>query len=226
MRASVHLVDGGGGLGLRLSRRPPDPAKTPGLLEAHVMVAAPLGGSSVPRPQRGRAGMVAFWEDDQAIDGFERDHPLAAVFARGWSVRLEPRRAVPVASGHFPGVPDDVPGPEAADHDGPAVVLTIGRLRKRRVVPFLRTSARAEAQIAGSPGLLWATALANLPQGIVATFSLWESATAPHAYATTTSGHQGAKRSARSTTRRPSSGSGPTPRRATCPDAATPSAPR
>jgi hypothetical protein len=139
--------------------------------------------------------LVAFWEDDEAIDGFESDHPLAAAFADGWSVRLEPRRAMPVAGGHFPGVPDELPGPEAAGHDGPAAVLTIARLRKGRVVTFLRTSARAEAQIATSPGLLWATGLANVPQGIVATFSLWENAGAPHAYATTTSGHKGAMRS-------------------------------
>jgi hypothetical protein len=160
-----------------------------------MMVAAPLSGSAVPRPQFSRAGLVAFWENDEAIDGFERNHPLAAVFADGWSVRLEPRRAVPVAGGHFPGVPDELPGPEAADDDGPAAVLTIARLRKRRVVAFLRTSARAEAQIAGSPGLLWATGLANVPHGIVATFSLWESAAAPHTYATTTSGHKAAMRS-------------------------------
>jgi hypothetical protein len=139
--------------------------------------------------------LVAFWQDDEAIDGFERDHPLAAVFGGGWSTRLEPVRAIPVAGGHFPGVPADLPGPEAADHDGPAAVLTIARLRKRRVVPFLRTSARAAAQVAGSPGLLWATALANPVSGIVATFSLWESAAAPHAYATTAGGHTGAMRS-------------------------------
>lgn len=197
MRASVHLVDGGVGAGLRLSRRQPTPTETPGLVEARMVVAAPLSASAVPRPQLSRAGLVAFWEDDDAIDRFERHQPLAKVFAEGWSARLEPRRAVPVAAGHFPGVPDDVPGPDAADHEGPAAVLTIGRLRRRRTVPFLRTSARAEAQIAGSPGLLWATGLTNVAQGIVATFSLWETAAAPHGYATTTSGHTAALRSER-----------------------------
>lgn len=188
------MIDCGVGAGLKLSRRRPMPAGTPGLREARVLIAAPLSAKVLGVPQFGRTGLVAFWDDDEAIDLFEAENPLAEDFAAGWSVRLDPTRAVSVAGGHFAGIPADIPGPGTPDHDGPAVVLTIGRLRKRRVVSFLRTSAGAEAQVAAAPGMLWATGLANVPQGVVATLSLWETAASPHAYATTTSGHKTALR--------------------------------
>ena len=108
--------------------------------------------------------------------------------------RLDPRRAIPVAGGHFPGVPDDLPGANAPDHEGPAVVLTIGRLRKRRIVAFLKASAKAEAQVAAAPGLLWATGLADPLRGVVSTLSLWETAASPHAYASKDEGHTAARR--------------------------------
>jgi hypothetical protein len=53
---------------------------------------------------------VAFWDDDAAIDAFlAGDSPLTEALAGGWSARLEPRRAVPEARGHLPGVPTDLP---------------------------------------------------------------------------------------------------------------------
>lgn len=85
------------------------------------------------------------------------------MFAPGWSARLDPRRAIPVIGGHFPGVSDDIPGPEVSNHVGPAAGLTIGRRDKHRVILFLRASAVAEADVVGCPGLLWATGLTNLP---------------------------------------------------------------
>jgi hypothetical protein len=67
------------------------------------------------------------------------------------------------------------------DHDGPAAVLTLGRVRPTQIVRFLRTSAKAEARVVGAPGLTWATGLARPP--FVATCSLWESTQALSTYA-------------------------------------------
>ncbi|MGH9230805.1 MAG: spheroidene monooxygenase [Acidimicrobiales bacterium] len=197
MLGSVHLLDGGVRTTVRCLRRAPTPSDTPGLRHARAVVAAPLGGS-IAAPQPSRFGLIAFWDDAGALDQFLDTHPLAEVLAGGWSVRLEPLRAVPVASGHFPGVPDDLPTGPIIGHDGPTAVLTIGRLRVRRVVSFRRTSSRAERQVAEAPGVLWATGLANVPQRVVSTFSLWRTGTAMRAYATSTSGHSEAIRTERS----------------------------
>src|SRR5438132_1049926 len=176
MLTSVHLVDGSVRSAFVALRRQPQPAQHRGLIDARVMIAAPFSGAKLPLPQPGRFGLVAFWEDHEALDAFLADHPIARQLAEGWSVRLQPQRAVPVAGGHWPALAADPPGRNTSDHDGPAAVLTIARTRPRRAVAFRRASAGAEAQIGEAPGLLWATGLVNLAQRVVATFSLWESA--------------------------------------------------
>ncbi len=193
MLGSVHLVDGGVRSTIRSLRRTPSPADTPGLRHARTVIAAPLGGGP-PVPQLGRVGLVAFWDDEVGLDRFLETHPLADAFAAGWSVRLDPVRAVSVASRHFPGIPDDLPTRHGDDDDGPTAVLTIGQLRVARAVPFFRASHRAEAQVADAPGSVWATGLANVTQRVVSSFSLWETAEQMRAYATSTSGHSDAIR--------------------------------
>jgi hypothetical protein len=197
MLASVHIVDGGLRTSVRCLRRTPTSGETPGLLDARGVVAAPLEQGPIAVPQPGRFGLVAFWEDGAALDEFVGAHPLAEVLAGGWSVRLEPVRAVPVTDGHFPGVPDDLPTAPEVAHDGPTAVLTIGQLRAVRTIRFLRTSRRAERQVADAPGVLWATGLANPARRVVSTFSLWRTGTAMRAYATSTTGHTAAMRSER-----------------------------
>jgi hypothetical protein len=78
-------------------------------------------------------------------------------------------------------VPDDLPRARKVDGDGPAAVLTLGRVRLGRVVSFFRTSAKAEGAVLEAPGLIWATGLAKPP--FVATCSLWQSSDALSAYA-------------------------------------------
>jgi hypothetical protein len=168
MIASVHLADIGRRGALASALRTPRPDRVPGLRHANVALAGSLGGSVVPSPDFGRMGLVAFWDDDEALDRFLSDHPLAAKLAGGWSVRLAPRRA----SGTWPGLSADVPA-DAPLEDDPAAVLTLGRLRLTQTVRFLRTSARAEAAVLDAEGLIWATGLARPP--FVCTFSLWRS---------------------------------------------------
>lgn len=201
MIATVHLADGGVPSTLRSLGRAPQPGVVPGLREARALVAAPLGGRP-PRPQLGRLGLVAFWDDDAAADAFlAGDHPLVERLSGGWSARLEPLRAVPEVGGHFPGVPTDLPsGRDDGQSDGPVAVLTIGHLRRGRTLPFLRASSRAERAVVGAPGLLWATGFANVAQSVVATLSLWASSGEPHAYATSADGHTRAMREDRQRT--------------------------
>jgi hypothetical protein len=177
MIASVHLSDVGVRSALGVLRRAPRPASTPGLRHANVALTAPLSGAVVPSPAFSRVGLIAFWVDDDALDGFLSDHPMAATLAGGWHVRLDPLRA----SGSWPGLPSDVPTKHDVELDGPAAVLTLGRLRLTQVVRFLRASAKAEGAVVGAPGLIWATGLARPP--LVSTFSLWQTTDALSAYA-------------------------------------------
>src|SRR5918998_6483598 len=159
MLGSVHLVDGGVRSSTRWLRRAPAVGDTAGLRHAQMVVAAPLGGRP-PAPQPGRLGLVAFWDDEGSLDRFLETHPMAQAFADGWSVRLDPLRAVPVASSHFPGVPDDLPVAGSANDQGPVAVLTIGRLRLRRAPTPLPPQPPAGRPALPPGGLLWGTGLA------------------------------------------------------------------
>jgi hypothetical protein len=177
MIASVHVADVGARSALAVLRRVPRPGSVTGLRRADVALAAPLSRSMLPSPQLGRVALIAFWDDDDVLDRFLADHPLAQRLAGGWHTRLAPLRAF----GTWPGLPPDVPRPRTVTDDGPAAVLTLGRLRLTQAVRFLRASAKAEADVVGAEGLTWATGLARPP--LVATCSLWRSAEAASAYA-------------------------------------------
>jgi hypothetical protein len=174
--ASVHLANVGVRSALGILRRVPKPGSIDGLRQANAGVAAPFGEHRKP-PQIGRVGLIAFWDDETALDRFEADHPLAQKLAGGFRVRLEPLRAY----GSWPGLPSDVPTARSVDYDGPAVVLTLGRLRLSQTVRFFRTSARAEKKVVKAPGSIWATALARPP--FLATCSFWEDTRSLSTYA-------------------------------------------
>src|SRR6478735_1005586 len=104
MITSVHIADMGATSAVTL--RAPKPGSIPGLRQADVGLAAPLSPNLLPSPQIGRSVMVAFWEDDVALDGFLDDHPLARKFADGFHVRLEPLRVFGGWKGQLDGVPE------------------------------------------------------------------------------------------------------------------------
>ena len=175
--ASVHIADVGIRKGLRFVRKAPTPSSIQGLRHADVGLTAPLSSSLLAKPSPGRVGLIAFWDDDDALGAFLADHPLAAMLSGGFHARLEPLRAF----GSWPGLPADLAVNRTTEYQGPAVVLTLGRLRLSQTVRFLRTSSRAEGAVVGAPGLVWATGLARPP--FVSTCSLWESVDALSAYA-------------------------------------------
>src|SRR5947208_4552487 len=136
---SVHIANVGLGSALRVLRRAPRPGSVPGLRQANVALAAPLSAKVRPAPDFHRVALIAFWDDDDSLDRFLRDDPLAARLAGGWHVRLEPLRKF----GSWPGVPDEIPRGRTTDYDGPAAVLTLGRLRLTQAPRFFRNSAKA-----------------------------------------------------------------------------------
>ena len=189
MIASVHLADVGVRSAFEVARKVPQPGSIEGLRHADVALAAPLrGGAALPVPQLGRACLIAFWDDDAALDRFLAGNALAARLASGWRARLAPLRA----HGTWPGLPSDVPSRRDVDHEGPVVVLTLARLRMSQAVRFVRTSAKAERSATSAAGMTWGSALARPP--FLATCSLWESASAAamFAYGRRDPGHPGA----------------------------------
>jgi hypothetical protein len=193
MVTSIHLADVRPSTALRLLRIRLTPTDVPGLRYAQGVAAAPLGPHLLPSPRPRRAGLIAAWEDDAALDRFLASNPIASALAGGYRVRLEPVRVV----GAWPDLGELSPaagnGGRATDSpDGPAAVLTLGRLRARRAPAFLRASARAEGDALHSPGLRLATGLAHPPL-MVATFSVWSDVTSMRAYVERHGGgHRGA----------------------------------
>ena len=176
MIATVQIADLGPIGALKAVARRPKPADTPGLRSAEVALFAPL--ALTRPPPVGRAGLIAFWDDDEAFDRFLDRNPIAARLAGGFHARLTPLRAY----GAWPGLPADVSASRATEHAGPVVVLTLGRLRMSQAVRFLRTSRPAErAASAHKGGLVWGSAAVRPP--FVATVSVWKDAEATAAYA-------------------------------------------
>jgi hypothetical protein len=178
MIVSVHIADLGARHVPAVLRHRPDPAGVPGLRYAETTVTAPLGESILPTPSFGRAGMIASWDDEASLDAFEAESPLAKRFANGWQARLQPLHVF----GAWPemaGLPEK--GLPVEDSE-PVAVLTLGKLRLQRVVPFLKASAKAEGEVLSAPGVLASIGLARPPR-FVATFSLWRSAAEMRGYA-------------------------------------------
>ncbi|MBS1892762.1 MAG: spheroidene monooxygenase [Actinobacteria bacterium] len=178
MIASVHVAATGNRRGLRAYLRgAPEPTAVPGLTYAEVVLTAPLSPAVLPKPTLAEVGLIASWDDDERLDRFLADPALAGPFASGWHVRMRPVRVF----GAWPKMPG-LPERAIPVDDQPVVVLTLGRPRATKLHSFLPTSARAEAALAGAPGLLAATGLARPPR-LVSTFSVWETAAAMRAYA-------------------------------------------
>jgi hypothetical protein len=178
MIASVHIADVGARSALAIARKAPAPGSIAGLRNADVGLAAPLRSALLPSVQFGRIALIAFWDDDAALDHFLAEHPLAAKLASGWRLRLAPLRA----HGSWPGLPGSVPSQRNVEHEGPVAAVTLGRLMPSQAIRFLRASAKAEGSVLKAPGLNWATGFARPPR-FVATCSLWESTRALSTYA-------------------------------------------
>jgi hypothetical protein len=185
MIASVHIADVGVRTAIGLQRRSPKPARTPGLRWASTALAAPISPKVLPGVQVSRVALLAFWDDDAALDRFLAESAVARSLDGGWRARLEPLRAF----GSWPGLDDAIPRARRVDHDGPVLVFTLGRLRLTQAPRFLRASARAQRSALAGDGLQWGTAMARPP--FVATCTQWASsdAVASYAYGTADLGH-------------------------------------
>ena len=178
MILSVHLARTGPRDAVSVLRRRLAPDGVPGLIWAQAAVTVPLAAGVLPPPRPTGVGLIAAWSGDEALDDFLERDPSARRLAGGWHVRLQPLRA----SGSWTALPGLAEPEQPVDDDEPVAVVTLGRLRPRRAVAFLRTTAPAEREAVADPALVLSTALARPPQ-LVATFSVWDTAAAMRSYA-------------------------------------------
>ena len=150
-------------------------------MHANAGVAATFG-TTPARPSPGRVGLIAFWQDEVALEQFEATHPLAAALGGGVVVHARPLRI----HGAWPGIGDDVPKQRDVEHDGPVLVLTLAKTKFSRFVPFFRASQPAEKAVATAPGNVFSSAVLRPP--FISSVSLWESSDSAMDYAY--SGHQ------------------------------------
>lgn len=156
-------------------RKTPSADAVPGLRSARTATCALFSPGLIPRPQLNRELLVACWDDETSLDRFLATDPTGQAFGAGWGVRMKLFRSV----GVWPGLDDDMAAiaaetPEPAS--GPSIALTIGTAYLRTAVPFLRVSGNLEEQFLAAPNTIWGTALTNLPQLLVGTFTIWDHA--------------------------------------------------
>lgn len=175
MIATVDVADIGSAATIRTLVHRPAVDSVPGLQWVDVAVLTTLATTRPPRLRR--AGLLAFWDDEDTADAFRRSHPFSQPFASGFHAVLQPLRAY----GSWPGLSSDIPTDRAAPHEGPVMVLTLGRLRPSQLVRFVRASRPAERAAKVAPGLIWGTAGARPP--FVTTVSIWQDSQATAAFA-------------------------------------------
>jgi hypothetical protein len=195
MIVSVHLADVGRLTAQRLLLRRLDAEAIAGMTYAEVVFPAALGNRStysLPRPQLGRIGLIAAWRDDAALDRFLADHPFAEHLGGGWHTRLQPLHCF----GSWAGMSELPDRALPVEDDEPVAVLTLGRLRISRTLPFLKSAAPSERDAAADPGVIALTGFGRFtPPRLVSTFSIWRSLAAMREYAFSASGsHQAAVR--------------------------------
>lgn len=147
---SVHLADVGPVRALRTSVTGARALRSiAGLRHADVLTAAPLGPGLLPRPRLGRVGLVAVWEQQAALQDFERSHPFAARLTDSFAGHF----TVPRAVGAFAGM---TPLADAANSPhkpaaGPVGALTYGQLRPSRALAFLKATPRPSTRPSPTP---------------------------------------------------------------------------
>lgn len=174
MIATVHIADLGARGTIRAIRHRPRTDAVDGLRWCEVAAAVPLA-SKMP-PTLRRAVLLAVWDDEDSAQA-GRETEAFTPFDGGFHAMLRPIRAF----GTWPELPEDVPRSRSTPHDGPVIVLTLGRLKLGQTIRFFRASRPAERAAVTAGGFVWGTAAARPP--FVATVSIWRNSDAAVGYA-------------------------------------------
>jgi len=143
-----------------------------------------------------RSALFAVWRDESDLDRFLLTHPIARRWRRGdeaWHVRLRGLgghggwRGVAVTDGLVTG-----------RADGPVVIVTRARVRRRSWRAFAESSRAVNVSLRSADGLLGVVGIGEAPVGRLGTFSLWTSLAAAGRFASLDAAHLEATERARS----------------------------
>ena len=155
------------------------------------------GTNTGPSIDARRSAMFAVWDDEENLDRFLSDHPIAHRWRRAdeaWHVRLHLRQ------GHGRWGDFDVrsmsSGGSAGD-GGPVAVLTRATIRPGATLAFVRASRSFGRAAEQAPGALAVVGIGERPIGRLGTFSLWESTAAAREFARGHQSHRESMESAR-----------------------------
>jgi hypothetical protein len=151
-------------------------AASPGLVLGRLLGTA-KGSSTTLAIDLSRWALFTVWEDEAALDEWERTSPQLANWRRAavelWAVRL----ACLTAHGRWGGI-EPFPGMAGAVHDdrgGPIAVVTWARVKVSRLNRFYRSTTAVGSAVAEADGRLRSTGFWEYPVGRQGTFSLWHS---------------------------------------------------
>jgi hypothetical protein len=142
-----------------------------------------------------RTAMFAVWEDEEALDRFQAEHPVATRWqtaAEAWHVRLRS------LGGHgswrrYPVLDELTPGAAG----GPVAILTRADVGVGSWRSFARAGRPVGDEVRQAEGLLAVVGIGETPVGRLGTFSLWSSLTAAIAFASEMPEHRAVVRRAR-----------------------------
>jgi heme-degrading monooxygenase HmoA len=153
--------------------------RVPGLRFVRLLGTG-AGDSTGPGADLRRSAMFAVWDDEAALDAFERSMaPRWAAAEEAWHVRLRS------AGGHgaWRGVPVlDLLEP-AHRADGPLAFITRADVHLRSWRAFRAAGDPVSQELHGADGLLAVVGVGEAPVGRLGTFSLWRDLAAARAFA-------------------------------------------
>jgi len=154
------------------------------------------GGGFSRRPNWARYGLLAVWENVEALENFFAHSSLPRTYRRHaeeiWTVRLQPVEV----HGQWGGVNPFFPlAPTITT--GPIAVLTRATIRLQRLRAFWSAVPATSQALANVEGLLASIGLGEAPFIRQATFSLWRSVDEMEAFAFRAPAHREAMRRTR-----------------------------
>lgn len=164
----------------RIVRGPRALCRTPGLAWAKVLGSGYEGGFGL-RPSVSRQGLFLLFDDASTANAFvqessimqayrERCRECCVLQLKAWSSR-----------GTWAGASLQVAA--QAPSQGPVAALTRASIAWPRTLPFWRMAPAAQQALTQAPGCRLAAGLGEAPLLRQATFSVWDSVQAMHAYA-------------------------------------------
>jgi hypothetical protein len=144
--------------------------RVPGLRHAERLLPMRMGHAVVlpGRYHLTALALFAFWDSEAHLDRFLAAPPYRVSERAHWHVRLRFYRRW----GRYSGLDEATPYAGLADPEGPAVGVTVARLRLTETFRLARWGKPVEAQVRDHPGVTRAT-VAFRPFRTFSTFSMW-----------------------------------------------------